>query len=250
MTAGHVGELALRRLRLGELAPSATSEVDAHVKACAECRGRLASLAEEQARFVAQVPFERFAAGVERAQARAGRPARPTWVAAVTGMAAAALVAVVVQPVLSHSNRIKGGAGMVLRIAGPAGGPQRLASPDAPEALASGERVRIGYQPGGHRYVAAVSVDEAGQVTPLYPEFGRSLPTDEGEATYYLPDSVEFTGRGSELVLVVLGDQPLAVDALVKATRAAFEAAHGDLNAMGPLPVRGEQFRRMLLKPN
>ena len=62
---------------------------------------------------------------------------------------------------------------MTVRVAGAAG--QRTARVDAPEPLATGERVRIGYQAGAHRYVLSLSVDEHGEVTPLYPEEGASL---------------------------------------------------------------------------
>ena len=44
---------------------------------------------------------------------------------------------------------------------------------DATEALARGERLRIGYQPGEHRYLLSLSIDDRGEVTPLYPERGR-----------------------------------------------------------------------------
>jgi hypothetical protein len=241
MTAGHIGNLALRRIRSGELP-------DHHLDGCGDCQRKMQELDAEQARFEEEIPFERFAAGVERAARRSEPVQRRTWLPPVMGMAAAVLVAVVIQPLMPH-NRLKGGPDMVLRIGGPAGGPQRLAAPDVPEALGPGERVRLGYKPGLHHFVAAVSIDEAGEVTPLYPEFGKSLPVDEGDATYYLPDSVEFTGKGTEVVILILSDKPLEVGVLTRATRQAYEDARGDLAHLGKLKVTGEEFRRVVLKP-
>ena len=68
---------------------------------------------------------------------------------------------------------IKGGAGMTVRVAGAAG--QRNARGRGDRAAGAGERVRIGYQRGGHRYLLSLSIDERGVVTPLYPEQGASL---------------------------------------------------------------------------
>ena len=241
MKAGHAGNLALRRIHSGELE-------DAHVRDCAECQAQLRELGAEQARFEADIPFERFAAGVERAQ-RAHQTPRRSWLPPVMGMAAAVVLAIGVQPLLTRTgNRTKGG-GMVLRIAGPTGGPQRLAEPDVPEALGPGERVMLGYKPGTHKFVSAVSLDETGGVTALYPEYGKSLPVDEGDATYYLPDSIEFTGKGTEVVVLVLTDKPLDVGVLSRAAKDAYDAANGDLAHLGQIKVPGEQFRRVLLKP-
>jgi hypothetical protein len=138
-----------------------------------------------------------------------------------------------------------------VQIAGAGAGPQRAAAADAPETLSPGERVRIGYQPGGHRYLTSLSIDDQGQVTPLYPEAGRSLPIGRGAAaaTRYLPDSLEFTGRGNELLIVVLSDQPLEVDAVKKAARDAFQKAGGDLARLPSLDLPGEQFHRTFVKP-
>jgi len=92
-------------------------------------------------------------------------------------------------------------------------------------------------------------VDEAGQVTPVYPERGESLPAGGGNATVYLPESLEFTGSGAEKVIVILSDEPLQVDQVAAAAGAAFAAARGHLPAMGPLAVPGEQFARTVQKP-
>jgi hypothetical protein len=249
MSAGHIGELALRRLRVGELAAAEAQAADAHARACPQCLARMRELDEEHARFHQELPFERFASGVERASRREKAPGKAPWLTPVVGMAAAALVVAAVSQPLIRGVRIKGGAGIALRIAGALGGPQRFASAEAPEPLAPGERVRIGYRPGTHRFVAAVSIDDGGQVTPLYPEFGTSLPADEGDATYYLPESVEFTGKGAETVVVVLSDQPLEVGDITRAVRRAFEESRGDVRHLADVKLPGDHFQRVFLKP-
>lgn len=255
MTGEHARAMELRRLRLGELSGEEAARVKAHVDGCSKCQEVLAGFAEEQRRFEAAVPFERFEAGVTRARERqrAARP-RGAWRAPAFGAIAAVALAVVVAGQLrpgatsGGGNRLKGGAGIELRIAG-ATGPQRIADTGAPEALRPGDRVRIGYQAGERRFVASVSVDEQGEVTPLHPQGGESLPVEAGEQTHYLPDSFEFTGRGAERVVVVLSDAPIGVDALQRAARAAYEKANGDVRHMPPLDVPGEQFARVLEKP-
>lgn len=259
--ADHFGDHALRRLRAGELPEAESTRAHAHLEECGPCKARWRALEDEQRRFERELPFERFAAGVARA---ARRPA-PTLarrllpLAPLVAVAAAALLAVWTAPDgdgRSGQNRLKGGikgtAEVALRIAAPAGGPQRDATPGAAEVLAPGERVRIGYKPGGYRFVASISVDERGEISPLYPEAGRSLEVEGGEAMQYLPGSLEFYGRGAERVIVILSDGPLGLDELRRAAQEAYDAANGDVVRMGELSLRAtgvEQFHQTLLKP-
>jgi hypothetical protein len=141
---------------------------------------------------------------------------------------------------------------MVVRISGAAG--QRTASGGAAEALASGERLRLGYQTGGHRYLLSLSIDEHGVVTPLYPERGASLTLPAGvpSATHFLPDSlgsIELTGSGLERIIVLLSDQPIEMEAAQKAARAAYDRAGGNLSRLPPLGLPGEEFTRTFAKP-
>lgn len=225
----------------------------AHLADCGECRAKLSALADAQTEFEGAHPLPAFVAGVRAKQApRADRSARSrmgTWAAA------AAVLFLVSSPSLwslvrPNENRLKGGADMELRIAGRLGGVQRVAVPGVPERLVAGERVRIGYAAGGHRYVAALSIDETGDVTPIYPERGPMLPAERSRAgATYLPGSLEFTGSGAETVVVVMGDQPLEMDALVRAARESYRRGGGKLEALPPLDIPGEQFRRQVLKP-
>jgi hypothetical protein len=250
----HVGELALRRFHVGEALP----EVAAHADACGDCRARLKALDDEQRRFEHDISFDRFAAGVERAgrQAEAPKKKAPrtsTWRFMLPTFALAAGVALfVVSSSNQHgTNNLKGGADITVRISAGDTGPQRSAAVDAPEALARGERVRIGYQPGKHRYLLSLSIDERGQVTPLYPEAGRSVSVGKavGSGPRYLPDSIEFTDAGTERLFVIMSDDPIDVDAARRAARASYDRAKGDIMRMPALELPGEQFQRTFLKP-
>ena len=164
----HIGELTLRRRRAGEALGPDGPAIEAHATSCADCRARIRALDDEQRRFEQEISFDRFAAGVERAarsasKAKARRPSLNTWVAPMLAMAACvvAMVTFVPRPVFQKpATRTKGGAGITVRVAGVDG--QRNARVDATEPLARGERLRIGYQPGAHRYLLALSIDEHG----------------------------------------------------------------------------------------
>ncbi|MEA2696111.1 MAG: hypothetical protein QOI66_382, partial [Myxococcales bacterium] len=64
MTEAHIGDLKLRRLRAGEALGPEASAITAHAAACAQCRGRIKDLDDEQRRFEQDLSFDRFAAGV------------------------------------------------------------------------------------------------------------------------------------------------------------------------------------------
>jgi hypothetical protein len=246
----HLGELRLRRFRAGELPPDEAAEVEAHAAACGTCRVRLRALDDEQRTFERAVPFERFAGGVERAQRVPRRRPRPAFYAASAGLAAlVALVFVWVAPRPTTPNRIKGGdVEARLQVAAESGEQQALA-PGERLALRPRERIRIGIRSAGHRHLGAVSIDDLGEVTPLYPERGAALPLGPSTAMTYLPDSLEFTGQGRERVFLLLAPASFAIEDLVEIARAAYQQAHANLEAMDALPTEGEQFTWLLLKP-
>jgi len=253
MNGAHVGLMKLRRLRAGELAGDEAQQVRAHAEGCDDCGGKLKGLEDEQARFQAAVSFDRFAAGVERAARSRQAPLVRRWMAPAMAAAAAVLVVVAAGRMLSADpqgrNHVKGGPEIALKIAGPDGASQRDAPESAPALLSPGERVRIGYRAVQHRFVTVLSVDQQGEVTPIYPERGESLPASNASAMVYLPESLEFTGSGAERVIVILSDEPLQVSSAVEAVRKAYQAAGGDLSRLAPLPLPGEQFFRMVQKP-
>jgi len=257
-TNEHIGELTLRRRRAGEALGPDTAAIDAHAAACPDCRARIRALDDEQRRFEQEISFDRFAAGVERAargasKAKARRPILlHTWVAPMLAMAACLVVAVtfVPRPVITKPTvRSKGGAGINVRVAGVDG--QRNARGDSPEPLARGERLRIGYQLGGHRYLIALTIDDHGVVQALSPEEGQSLALGDGseKATRYLPGSWELDGAGVEQIIVVMSDAPIDVETAQRAARAAYDKAGGNLGRMPSLGLPGEQFVRTFAKP-
>ena len=248
--SAHLSEWTLRRLHAGELPGKEAEQAQAHVSGCAECQELVKGLEADQARFEAQVPFERFEAGVERALKKPKtRPSRPLLNGVLVAMAASVLLVVFVRPMLSQPpvNRLKGGASAELRIGG--GGPQRGVLPGDTEELQPDERVRLAYVPGPYRYVLAVSVDDAGEVSELYSHAGMSLPVEAGSGRRWLPDSVAFTGSGNERVVRVLSDRPLDVEAVRASARRAWEAAGGKVEAMTSLGSGGEETHWLLRKP-
>ena len=248
----HPGELKLRRLRAGELEDAESQQLQGHLAGCGRCRVRLRSLELEQEQFEREISFDRFAAGVQRA-VKSAEPRRVRWALPAMGMVAAVLVAIVTAPLVMRargaSSRRKGGSEVVLRIAGKDASIQRVASEQGAEPLSLGERIRIGYQAGRHSYLVAIAVDNAGSLTPLYEDKGRSLKVDPGDETRYLPDSLEFTGPGLERVIVILSDEPLELAKVKQAAEIAYRAVEGDLRRLPKLDVPGEQFQRLVLKP-
>lgn len=230
----HPSELTMRRFLAEE---SLEAGVLGHLRECSECAVRLGLLREEQKAFEAEVPFERFAAGVEksvRVQQKPRRVSRVGWLVAL----AAGLVAVVLAAVPREgTTRLKGGEEVDFVVAGASG--QRNAAPV--EQLVSGERVRIGVS--GHRYVTALSIDDRGEVSTVYSEAVAGL----GQT--WLPDSIEFTGAGQEHVVVVLSDGPVASDSIAIQLKERFKTANGDLRQLGTLDVPGVQVHRTFIKP-
>jgi hypothetical protein len=247
----HPGELLLRRALAQE---PVGAEVDEHLEACERCRARLKALEEEQRKFEAAIPFERFAAGVERAVRTPGEPkkAEPParWLMALAaGLVLMAGAGLFFRGDPRHLNRVKGTSGIELFIAAPTG-VQREGSPDPllPEVLGRGERVRVGYHDLSEHYLEVVSVDDNGEVS-LYPAQGTGLQVSGGHG--YLPQSLEFYGTGLERMIVVASKNPIDLDELKRATRARWEEAHGNVSQMGPLELPGEQeqFHRTFKKP-
>lgn len=254
----HPTEWTLRRLHAGELPVAEATRARTHAASCEQCGAVLRGAEEAQRQFEAEVPFERFEAGVKQAGEKARKQelvrsnSRQRWMGSVVALAATVLLVVAVRPLLETSPvpgvRTKGGAVAELRIGGGEGS-QRVARMDVLEPLAHGERVRLGYTPDTRKYVLALSVDSAGEVTPLYPEAGQSLPVEPGVGPHWLPDSIEFTGTGMEHVVVLLSDTPVTVEDASASARQAFEAGGRDVAKMPLLDMDGEQTHWVLLKP-
>ena len=122
----HPGELKLRRFLAHEPLDAATTE---HLGSCAECATRLSKFREEQRAFEAEVPFDRFAPGVERAARQQKAPKARSMVGVFIAIAACLIAFFAGKQVLeegSEGNRIKGGPSVDFVIAGPLG--QRTAN--------------------------------------------------------------------------------------------------------------------------
>jgi hypothetical protein len=133
-------------------------------------------------------------------------------------------------------NQVKGGTSALVRIASAAGDAQRSLLPADKTTLRPGERIRLGYTTETPRYLSAVSLDEKGDVSPLYPEAGGSLAVAATAHITYLPDSVQFTGSGQERVFLFLSDRPLDGELVKRSVRNAQAQARGDL-ATVPAPT-------------
>ncbi|HEY4183889.1 MAG TPA: hypothetical protein VGP07_02425 [Polyangia bacterium] len=270
---GHAGEMTLRRFLADELEGNEKDAVKLHTTACVECARRLETLRAEQQSFEQQISLDRFSAGVERAARAKDAPKhwwlRPSSTFSFVGMfglgAVAATIALFVtaRPLFDEirtrsaanlareMNHVKGDArpAVAIRIAPPDDGPQRNASVAAPERLAMGERLRIGVNPGGRHYLFAISIDDKGVVTGLYPEVGVSVALPPASTLQYLPDSVELTGAGLERMIVVLTDEPMELDIMARSAKESFEKAKGDLLHFPDLVIEGDQFHRTFIKP-
>ncbi len=234
----HPGELRLRRFRAGELDRDESESLTRHTAECGRCRSGLRALEDEQTQFEQEIPFPRFAGGVERAQRVPRARPRRLWAFATVAFAAAAALLLVVRtsPPGAGNNRLKGAddAEGVVRIAAPDGGGQRSAEQGVVTVLLPGELMRIGYRTSAAGYLAAVSVDDAGKISRLYPADGKSLAVTGQAGTVFLPDSLQLTGAGRERLFLIIADRPLGDDVAV-AVGDAWRTGHGDLVTM-PLP--------------
>jgi hypothetical protein len=218
--------MRVRRLAAGELAGDERARTEAHVAGCARCQGVLRELEGERARLQAELPFERFAAGVaERLAAPAARPLRPRAVGRVSAMggflragirrrglalAAGLLLAAAVPAVLHVARdgsplRLKGGAELSLYVREEAGA--RVLSPGEP--IPRGAALRVGLSPAGRRFAAVALLDAEGAVV---------LHAGRAEAGV-LPGAFEWTGPAEGTLVAVLADAP--VDAAALADRLA-----------------------------
>ncbi len=250
----HLGELTLRRFRAGEFSAERSAAVEQHVSSCNVCRTKLRGLADEQRNFERGIPFERFAGGVERARRVPRQATRHVWSFGFAGVLAAAAIAVffIRVPIHRSHNAVKGAAvEATIRIADGNGAMQRIVPPGSQEVLEHGDRIRLGYKTSDQRFLAAVSIDEQGEVTPLYPEAGPALAVPPTQETVYLPDSIEFTGAGRERVFLFLARDPFDSHAAKQAILAGFQASKGDLDTL-PNPTFGggqDVFSWLFRKP-
>lgn len=245
---------ALRRLHAGELSGAEADRVRAHADGCPRCAATLADLDAADAAFHAR-SFDDFSRAVEarlprvRAELSPVPRRRPVFARAIPLALAASVAAVLFLPRLfappgDGGVRVKGGPEAEWIIGG--AGPTREAVDG--ERLAPGERVRLQIHAGERTHVLALSVDAAGQVTPLYATAGRSLPVTPG-AKEILPDSIAFDGAGAERLYVLFSDAAIEETAAARAAKTEFDRA-GSVEGMGELPgLDADQATTLLVKP-
>lgn len=245
--AGCRRRSALRRLRAGELEASAAVEQRAHLDACAACQAVWRELEAEDAEVRRALPLEKLEAKL--AQPAKVVPLRRPWgrAAPAIGLAlAAGLAALLVAPRVAMrggDTRSKGGLSLDVFVGG-VGEPRRVDAPAV--ALNPGERVQLKVHGNGHRYVAVLSIDERGAVSPLFFANDASLPLAAPEEL--LPQSIDFDGDGREKLVVLFSDAPLGRERVEQAAREAFARA-GSLDRMGRLSLDGvEELDRTVLK--
>lgn len=251
----HARALELRRLRAGELPAPERTRLEAHLESCPTCRNKLGGLAAEQQAFAEEISFERFAGGVERAARVPHTKSKtaPRWIAGAGLLlcAAAALVLVLRPAPAPTGNNLKGAAVEAeLRLGGSEGRPQRVLSPGSVTRLAAGDRLRLGYRSERPQHLVVLTLDDAGAISPLYPEAGPALVVASSPALTYLPDAIALDGTGRERIFLVLGDDAFSVEQATAATRAA-HAATRDLATM-PAPALARPttiFTWLLEKP-
>lgn len=251
----HPGELSLRRLRADELDIASAEEITRHTAECVHCRTKLRVLQDEENRFREEISFERFAGGVERAaRVPSARPRRSRWTwGGLASVAAAAVVLFLAWPAQRpHGhNQIRGALSALARVAGESG--QRSVLPNSESVLRTGDRIRLAYETTSTMQLLSLSIDDAGEMTSLYPERGDgSLPVGPTQGAQYLPDSLELTGKGRERVFLFLANEPLQLEESRRAVRAAYAKANGDLTALAPIfegRADVQQFSWLFHKP-
>jgi hypothetical protein len=253
----HVGELRLRQLQVGELAPDTERQVQQHLAGCEDCRARLEGLGAEARAFMTSIPFARFAGGVERA-ARVPRltpRSRRTALMGAGGLALAAAAGLLLMaggPGGDARNRIKGGPLITatVRIAA-ASGQQRSVGPGSTTLLAAGDRLRVGYALPDPAHLMVVSIDEAGEASKLSTDAEAARLVQPAREVAYLSGSIELTGKGKERLYLFVSEFPLDPDSAADAARAAHAAARGDLTRAGlpTLPPRVRAFTWLFGKP-
>jgi hypothetical protein len=203
--------MRVRRLAAGELAGDERARTEAHLAGCARCQAVTRELEAERARLQADLPFDRFAAGVAERLAAPAAPARPRRLRAVgLALAAGVALAVAIPAGLRVAQdesplRIKGGAELSVYVREGDG-----ARPLAPgEPVPARATLRVGLSPAGRRFAAVALLDAEGAVIL---HAGR---TEAG----VLPGAFEWTGPPEGTLVAVLADAP--VDAAALADRLA-----------------------------
>jgi hypothetical protein len=236
---------ALRRLLAGELEGTAATEQQQHLASCAHCQATVAELEREDREVRDRLPLQRLQQPEGATVLRPWRWARRAVPGVGLALAAGLALFIVARPTPPEHNATKGGLALDVFVGG-IGEPRHV---DAQEiALGPGERLRLGVNGNGRQYVAVISVDEGGAVSPIYFGGDASLPLGPGHQE--LPQSIAFDGRGRERLIVLFSQMPLTRGAVEQAAHEAFARAQG-LPHMEHLALPGavDELDRTVLKP-
>jgi hypothetical protein len=187
------------------------------------------AIEEEERQFQTTISFEQFVGGVERAKRVPRAKSVHSWFLAALGTSAvAAAILLLLLPRTMETNRIKGDdSAATVRIAGSE--TQRNATLSVLENLNEGERLRIGFRTPKPAFLLVLSIDNQGEITPIYPESGPGLHVSPSRDMQYLPDSVEFTGQGQERLFLFLAPNLITVENAQAALAMAFRRSRQNL---------------------
>ncbi|MEP6653585.1 MAG: hypothetical protein ABJA82_09520 [Myxococcales bacterium] len=231
-------DFGLERWRLGELAAAGDDGRvhAAHVERCATCADRLRELAASPPLFPLDAVWR--AARGERGVAstsRAGgwRRLGPRWLAGMlAGAAAVAATAVMLARSVPSTDLVKGGPFALTVIAqrkGKVGG-ERIPSGTR---LSPGDRLRFEVSTTrSSAYIAVVSLDSAGVVSPLAPFTGETVEIHAGRPALLDGAVALDQATGPERVELLGCVHPAPVTSLIEAARGALKRAGGDLRKL------------------
>jgi len=224
----------IERYGVEELPRDQAAAVSEALRDDAALRRQLDDLQADNARVLEAHPPRLIAAAVRaRIDARPKGPSpfrAPLQLAGALAVAAGflALLPAVLERRPLPETRLKGLAPSLLVFRETAPRPEPLPSSASAH---EGEVVQLAYQAAGKRYGVVVSIDGRGHVTRHLPRSGDQAARLESGAPVPLPEAYQLDDApGFERFFLVTGDEPFAVDTVVRAT----EHLYGG----GPDPVR------------
>jgi hypothetical protein len=257
------GGMALMLLHTGDMPGEQQVDLWAHARGCEHCQQVLDGLDQAQQQALELDPFDqaypRLAARVAELPARDpavhSRPTSParaalrrwlalardprTWAAVAVATAALALALVLdrgPQPAdparddeLSAAVRAKGK--VALDLFALEDGAVTEAEPGT--ALRPGDRIQFTYTSAGLDHVIVLGADGEGVLTRYYPDRGADSQPIAPGTRMVLEDSIVLDAApGPEVFVAVFSDEPLPLDAVEEAARAALAAGDGASTAL------------------
>ena len=207
MTEPHLASFTLSSLALGSLAPEAKASAEAHLASCERCRGIAAEMQADRDRF-SQSVFPRTLPTVQaRASARWWSPSSwkntpLTWLVPAGVVAAAAAVALILQPSTPAFPDLSTKGGPTLQVFAKRG--IQVFAVQNGTTLAPGDQLRFAVEPGDFGHLLIVSLDGAGHGSVYYPFGGHESGTVTPQSRSELPGSVTLDATQGDEVLFAL----------------------------------------------